>query len=246
MSQRSELLVRMVNIHKRFGGLHAVRGVDLEIYKGEILGLAGDNGAGKSTLMKILAGYYRPDEGEMYFEGNRVSFNSPREAREYGIEMMYQDLSLINVLDITRNFFLGREITGKFGFLNLRKMKEEARRAIEEVGLSVRNLELRVNELSGGQRQGLAFASAYYHKRKLLILDEPTNNLSVKQTESVINFIRALKEKGISVIFVTHNLFHIHEASDRIVIMARGKKIGEYLKSDISVNELANLIIKNK
>ncbi|TRM73202.1 ABC transporter ATP-binding protein, partial [Sulfolobus sp. E5] len=106
--------------------------------------------------------------------------------------------------------------------------------------------ELRVNELSGGQRQGLAFASAYYHKRKLLILDEPTNNLSVKQTESVINFIRALKEKGISVIFVTHNLFHIHEASDRIVIMARGKKIGEYLKSDISVNELANLIIKNK
>ncbi|TRM80110.1 hypothetical protein DJ524_08630 [Sulfolobus sp. D5] len=103
MSQRSELLVRMVNIHKRFGGLHAVRGVDLEIYKGEILGLAGDNGAGKSTLMKILAGYYRPDEGEMYFEGNRVSFNSPREAREYGIEMMYQDLSLINVLDITRN-----------------------------------------------------------------------------------------------------------------------------------------------
>ncbi|TRM73860.1 ABC transporter ATP-binding protein, partial [Sulfolobus sp. E5] len=139
MSQRSELLVRMVNIHKRFGGLHAVRGVDLEIYKGEILGLAGDNGAGKSTLMKILAGYYRPDEGEMYFEGNRVSFNSPREAREYGIEMMYQDLSLINVLDITRNFFLGREITGKFGFLNLRKMKEEARRAIEEVGLRVRN-----------------------------------------------------------------------------------------------------------
>ncbi|ARM74684.1 ATP-binding cassette domain-containing protein [Acidianus manzaensis] len=235
-------IVRMVNIHKWFGSLYAVRGIDLEIYPAEVIGLIGDNGTGKSTLMRILAGYYKPDIGEIYVDEQKVEFNSPHDAKKLGIEMMYQDLSLVNTIDIRRNFFLGREITGRFGFLKMNKMKEEAKKALEEIGLRIPNLNLRVDEISGGQRQGLAFARAYYFKKRLLITDEPTNNLSVKETQRVMDTISALKKTGISVIFVSHNLFHVHEVSDRIVAMASGKKIGEFLKSEISVNELATLI----
>ncbi|ACP34829.1 ABC transporter related [Sulfolobus islandicus L.S.2.15] len=242
MSEKTQPVVKMVNIHKWFGNLYALRGIDLEINRGEVIGLVGDNGAGKSTLMKILAGYHKPDKGEIYVEGKKVEFNSPHEAREMGIEMMYQDLSLINTMNIMRNFFLGREITGRFGFLKFNKMKEEAKNAIEDIGLKIPNLELRADELSGGQRQGLAFARSYYFKKKVLILDEPTNNLSVKETNKVLSFIRSLKELNISVVFVTHNLFHVHEAADRILVISRGRKIGDFPKSQISVTELASLI----
>ncbi|QGA68104.1 ATP-binding cassette domain-containing protein [Sulfolobus sp. E11-6] len=242
MSNERKIIMRAVDIHKWFGSLYAVRGVSLDIYEGEVIGIVGDNGAGKSTLMKILAGYYKPDKGEIYVDNKKVEFNSPHEARELGIEMMYQDLSLVSTMNVVRNFFLGKEITGKLGFLNMNKMKEETKKALENIGLNIPKLELRVDELSGGQRQGLAFSRSYYFKKRVLILDEPTNNLSVKETNRVMNFIQSLKSLKISILFVSHNLFHVHEAADRIVVIAKGKKIGEFLKSEISVNELASLI----
>jgi simple sugar transport system ATP-binding protein len=238
----------MVNIHKWFGKIYALKGVDFCVNRAEVVGLVGDNGAGKSTLIKILSGVYPPDIGEIFFEEKRVSFKSPKNAIELGIETLYQDIALVPQMDVARNFFLGREITKDLGpvkFLDLKRMAQESLKSLEAIGLRIADPRISVENLSGGQRQGVALARAMYFKRKLVILDEPTNNLSVKESMKVLEYVSRLKEEGISSIFVTHNIHHVYSVADRIVVLSHGRKVGDYLKDDISVDEIIQMVVSS-
>uniref|UniRef100_A0A7V3YLG8 Sugar ABC transporter ATP-binding protein n=1 Tax=Candidatus Caldatribacterium californiense TaxID=1454726 RepID=A0A7V3YLG8_9BACT len=243
--QNGELLVRMVNIHKWFGRVYALRGVDFEVYRGETVGLIGDNGAGKSTLIKILSGYHQADQGEIYFEGQRVRISSPRDARKLGIETVYQEQALAPNLSIARNIFMGREPVRRWGIIDRKVMNEESMKALANLGLRLRSPDLPVVTLSGGERQGVAIARALHFKAKLVILDEPTVALSVKEVEEVLEFVRQLQREGISVIFITHNLYHAYDIAERFVVMARGKKMADVKKKDTSPEELSQLVIKS-
>lgn len=241
----SKPLVEMVNIHKWFGRVYALQGVDFTVNHSEVVGLVGDNGAGKSTLMKILSGLYPPDIGEIYFEGKKVQFSSPRDAMKLGIETIYQDIAIAPLMNIPRNVFMGREIERKLGIiklLDLKKMKEESIKVLKGLGLEIPNIDMPVENLSGGQRQGVVIARAMYFKSKLLILDEPTNNLSVKESLKVLEFIKELRKQGISSVFITHNLHHVYPVADRIVVLSHGKKVGEFKKDETSIEEITNLI----
>ena len=239
-----ENLVTMSGIHKWFGRVHALRGVDFEVNRAETVGLVGDNGAGKSTLIKVLSGYHRADKGQIFFEGTEVQLSSPKDARGLGIETVYQEQALAPDLSISRNIFMGREPVSVLGFLSRKVMNEESMEALQSIGLSLRSPGLPINTLSGGQRQGVAIARALHFEAKLVILDEPTMALSVKEVQEVLQFICQLKNKGISVIFITHNLYHVFSIADRIVVLAHGQKLADVKKEDTSVDDLANLIVK--
>lgn len=243
--ERREPLVRMVNIHKWFGRVYALRGMDFELRWGETVGLIGDNGAGKSTLIKILSGYHQADQGEIYFEGQKVKISSPRDARRLGIETVYQEQALAPNLSIARNIFMGREPVRRWGILDQKVMNEESMRALENLGLRLRSPDLPVVTLSGGERQGVAIARALHFKAKLVILDEPTVALSVKEVGEVLEFVRQLQREGISVIFITHNLYHAYDIAERFVVMARGKKMADVEKKDTSPGELSRLVIQS-
>ncbi len=196
-----EDLLVLEKITKRFGNVVALRNVDFRVARREIVGLVGDNGAGKSTLAKIIVGYYRPDSGRIFLEGREVRFSSPQEARRAGIEIVYQDMALIEYMNIYRNIFLGREIGIGFGpikILNKKAMKEASLRLIREIGISDKDPDIEVSKLSGGERQAIAIARAIYFGAKLIIFDEPTSALSVRETENVLKLIRSLKDRGIS------------------------------------------------
>ena len=238
-------LIEMKNIHKWYGRIHALKGVDFKVNSKDIVGLVGDNGAGKSTLIKILSGVYMPDKGEIFFKGKKVKFYSPRDAIRMGIETIHQSTGLVDTMDIKRNIFLGREPTRRFGpvkWLDLKKMARDSLVALKNIGLELNSPSINVEELSGGQRQGVAIARAVYFKTSLLLLDEPTNNLSVKETEKVLQYIQELKNQGTSSVFITHNLYHVYPIADRIVILKLGEKIGEFKKDETSVEELIDLI----
>lgn len=239
-------LVEMKGIRKSFGTVQALRGVDFHVDRQEIVGLLGDNGAGKSTLIKILTGVHTPTKGEIYFEGRRVEINSPNDARALGIETVYQDLALVPLISIARNFWLGQEPTKRFGpikVLDKKKMSELAREALLEIGIKIRNPDEPVAMMSGGERQSIAIGRAVHFGKKLLILDEPTSALSVKQTEEVLNYIRRAKERGMSVIFITHNILHVHAVADRFTIIRGGRKVGDFKKDDVTKEETAYMII---
>lgn len=241
----SEELVKMVGIHKWFGRVHALRGVDFEVKRPETVGLVGDNGAGKSTLIKVLSGYHQADRGEIYFEGKEVRMSSPRYARSLGIETVYQEQALAPDLSISRNIFMGREpVTTRIGFLDRKAMDEDSMGALRSIGLQLRSPAVPVLTLSGGERQGVTIARALHFEAKLVILDEPTIALSVKEVQEVLEFISQLKKKGIAVIFITHNLYHIFSIADRIVVLAHGEKIADVKKEDTSVENLTHLIVK--
>jgi len=237
----------MRNIHKWFSGVCALRGVDFAVGYAEIVGLVGDNGAGKSTLIKILSGFYPPDEGKIFFEGQERHFSSPHEARDLGIETIYQEAAMVPKMSIMRNIFMGRELSrmrlGSLGYLDIPRMEEEAMKALQGVGLHLRSPHALVEELSGGQRQGVAIARAMYFKSKLVILDEPTNNLSVKESEKVLEFILELKRQGISSIFISHNLYHVYPVADRIVVLSHGEKIGDFRREETSVEKITKLMV---
>lgn len=238
-------LVEMKNIWKSFGRVVALKGVDFAVGHTEVVGLLGDNGAGKSTLVKVLVGYYQPDKGEIYFEGRPVKFNSPRDAREHGIETVYQDLALVNLMPLWRNFFLGREIVKQFGpfrYLDKKKMRKIAREALSDIGISVRSVDDTVAFLSGGERQAVAIARAYHFGAKLLILDEPTAALSVGETKRVLEHILEAKKRGISVVLISHNIYHVYEVADRLVILERGEKIGDYKREEVTPKQVMELI----
>jgi len=239
-------LVEMRGIYKSFGTVEAVRGVDFHIDRPEILGLLGDNGAGKSTLIKILTGMYTPTKGEILFEGQPVTINSPHEARVLGIETVYQDLALVPLMSIARNFWLGQELVHRYGPLRVLKkqeMSDRAREALLDIGIRIRSADEPVGSLSGGERQSIAIGRAVFFGKKLLILDEPTSALSVKQTQEVLNYTRRAKERGLSVIFITHNIAHVHEVADRFTIIRGGRKVGDFRKEEVSEMEVAQMVM---
>jgi simple sugar transport system ATP-binding protein len=231
------------SLHKWYSGVHALKKVDFEVFKGEVVGLVGDNGAGKTTLIKILSGVHPPDDGEIRIEGRKVDIATPRQAMNLGIETIYQTNSMVPTMSIARNLFVGREplrtsIFG-FGLMDQRRMRRDSVQAIADVDLHLRSPDALVGELSGGQRQGVAIARAMYFKSKLLILDEPTNHLSVKETTKVIGFVKALKNQGVTGIFINHNMHHVFQTCDRVVAMARGEIVFNRPVAETSIDEVA-------
>jgi simple sugar transport system ATP-binding protein len=240
-------LLKLEKVSKYFGNVEALDRLDLEVPHKSIIGVVGDNGAGKSTLLKIIAGVIRPDEGKIYFDGREVRFSSPLEARRLGIEMVHQNLAdLIDKLDICANFFLGRELCKKIGFIKIldyRNMEKIAKEYITNVGINLRHARENLGVLSGGEKQSVSIARATYFGGKLLLLDEPTSALSVKETEKVLNLVKKLRsELGVSIIYVSHLLHQVYEVADRIVVLSKGKKIAELSKEEITISELAKLI----
>ena len=240
-------IIECKKLNKWYSGVHALKDFNLNIKKDSVVGLIGDNGAGKSTLIKILSGAHKADSGQVFFEGNEVKFRSTKEAMNLGIETIYQYSALIPEMSIARNIFIGREqITYKIGSLGIMKRKEmdtAAMNALNDVELHLRSPETPVNQLSGGERQGVVIARAMYFKSKLLILDEPTNHLSVKETSKVLRFVEGLKQQGVTSIFITHNLSHIFPIADHLCVMARGEKIADMEKKDTNIEELTDLLV---
>jgi simple sugar transport system ATP-binding protein len=239
-------MFELQDVTMNFGNVVAIQGVALQVGKGEIVGLVGDNGAGKSTLVKIMNGFYAPAEGSIRFQGSPVRFGSPREARHVGIETVYQDLALIPVLSIWRNFFLGRELKigfGPFRILAKTKMREITMTNLREMGLTrLRSPDEPVDILSGGERQALAIARARYFGGSLLLLDEPTSALSVKETEKVSEAVKIARKDGLGVVIIDHNIGHVHRICDRIVIMENGRVIRSVRSQDITAEEVADMV----
>ena len=244
----TDSVVKMEGIGKRFGTVSALQGVDFEVRAGEVTALLGDNGAGKSTLIKILTGVYPPSEGTIYFRGREVRIESPRDARELGIETVYQDLALVPLMSVARNFFLGRELTGPLRVLQVRRMEVETRRALGDIGIEKfseagnRSVSEPVGKLSGGERQSVAIGRAVHFGASLLILDEPTSALSVAETEKVLSYTQAAKRRGLGVIFISHNIHHVYLVSDRYTILRHGRKTGDYVKGDLTEKDIADII----
>tara|TARA_B100000029_G_scaffold153785_1_gene149034 strand:- start:12430 stop:13176 length:747 start_codon:yes stop_codon:yes gene_type:complete len=235
------------DLNKYYSGVHALKDLSLDIKKDSVVGLIGDNGAGKSTLIKILSGAHPADSGQIFFEGNEVKFKSTKEAMNLGIETIYQYSALIPEMSIARNIFIGREETkfniGPFGIMKRKEMDQDAMKALTDVELHLRSPETPVNQLSGGERQGVVIARAMYFKSKVLILDEPTNHLSVKETNKVLRFVEGLKKQGVTSIFITHNLSHIYPIADHLCVMARGQKIADMEKKNTNIEELTDLLV---
>jgi simple sugar transport system ATP-binding protein len=237
----SQTLVSMRGITKNFGTIEAVRGIDLEIGKNEIVGLLGDNGAGKSTLIKILTGVFPPTQGELYWKGNKLVNFDVKKARDLGIETVFQDRALCEQQSIWRNIFMGREITNWFGFLNVKKMREETVNLMKNtMGFTSSAIEPDniVGFMSGGERQGVAISRALYFNSDLIILDEPTTGLSLAETQKVLGFVNKIKSEGKSAIFISHNIYHVYPVVDKIILVDRGKIEYSYYKKDITLDEL--------
>lgn len=235
-------MAEMRNIHKWYGKVHAVDGASLTINKGEILGLLGDNGAGKTTLIKVLSGYHRPNDGEVFIEGKKVRINSPKEATALGIETVYQEQALVDSMSVARNFFMGREPVKWAGFLDKQKMNE-CMIPLHAMGLSIKSPDILVKSLSGGEKQGSALSRAMHFKAKLVILDEPTRALAVKEISNVMDFVNKLKEANIGVIFITHTLSQVHSIADRFVVMDKGKIVKEIKRDEVSLDELTEVLM---
>lgn len=227
--EESTPVVEMRNVKKNFAAVQALKGVDLILHHGEVLGLVGDNAAGKSTLMKVLSGAYIPEEGEIFIEGKKVHLTDPLHARHLGIEMVYQDLAIANNLDVTSNVFLGREFVstrmGPFGVLNSRQMEQEAQRLLDRLKIDIPSVRLLVERLSGGQRQAVAIARTMAFNSKVIIMDEPTAALSVAAISKVLDLVRELKAQGASIIIISHRLEDIYSVSDRLMVMRNGRKV---------------------
>jgi simple sugar transport system ATP-binding protein len=239
-------LISVRNLHKWYSGVHALNGVNFDVQPGEVCGLVGDNGAGKSTLIKILSGVQRPNRGEIRIDGHLVEITSPKSAMKLGIETIYQDNSMVPTMSIARNLFIGREplrfAIGGLGLLDYQRMREAAMRAIADVDLQVRSPDALLGELSGGQRQGVAIARAMHFKSRVLILDEPTNHLSVKETSKVLGFVRSLPAQGVTGILISHNLHHVFQSCERIVVMARGKIVFDRPVAETNVDEVSDAL----
>jgi fructose transport system ATP-binding protein len=233
---------------KHYGHVVALNGADLELYPGEILAIIGDNGAGKSTMIKALSGALQPDEGEIYLDGERVHFRAPRDARRAGIETVYQDLAVAPALDIASNIFLGREQRrrGPLGLvlrmLDKRAMRREATRHFSELKIGIQSITQPVESLSGGQRQGVAVARAATWAQRLVIMDEPTAALGVKETGQVLDLIRRVRERGLPVILISHDMPNVFELADRIQIMRLGKRVAVVTPQSHSMPEAVALM----
>jgi simple sugar transport system ATP-binding protein len=244
-------LLEARGISKRFGRIEALRNVSFALEEAEVLALLGDNGAGKSTLIKILNGLFPPGRGQILWQGQPVSFDSPRDAYRLGIATVYQDLAVVDLMSIYRNMFLGREEEITRGFwpfrwLDRRRARREARAALAEIGISIRNPDEPVARLSGGERQSIAIARGVHFSAKLLILDEPTSALSLKQSAQVLKSIEQAREKGLSVIVISHNVHHVYPVADRFVILSHGESIADFKRGERTKEEVSELIVQGR
>ena len=232
--QMPDALIELRDITKSYGNVFAIGGVSLHVDRGEVVGLLGDNGAGKSTLIKMLAGAIRPSSGTILARGKPVTGWSPARSRESGIETVFQDRALAVQQTIVRNIFMGREITGRLGFLDLARERREAERLMREIGFTskVFSPDSIVGQLSGGERQGVAIARAISNRADLIVLDEPTTALSLTETEKVFRFVRAVRESGRSILFIGHNIHHVFDIAERFVVLDRGRVALEATKAE--------------
>lgn len=241
-------LIRMENIFKRFDGVVALQRVNFDLDYSEIVGLIGDNGAGKSTLIKILSGAHPATDGTIYFEGKKVEINNPKEAKKIGIETIYQDLALAENLDAASNLFLGREfIRNGLGSLlrmiDKKKTWQEAEKIMKSLEIAIGSVRILVENLSGGQRQAVAIGKTVYLRPKVIIMDEPTANISVKETNKVLELMQRLKKEDISLIFISHNLQEVFSVVDRLVVLNRGEKVGDEKIENITIDAAVKLMV---
>jgi ABC-type sugar transport system ATPase subunit len=240
-------LLEMRGINKSFGAVQALRDVDFKVYPGELVGLVGDNGAGKSTLVKIISGVEHPDSGTILFEGREVVIKDPDYAKELGIETLYQDLALINNLDVVANLFLGREeynsyLLGLIKVLKNRRMEQDTIELLDRLGIRLGSIREKVEVLSGGQRQAIALSRAVGWGKKLVLLDEPTAALGVREAQQALELIRRLKEQNVAGVLISHNLEHVFSVVDRVVVLRRGVVRGERTIRDVVGDEIVSMI----
>ncbi len=245
MNAQTASLIEVQNVSKYFGSVIALKDVSMSVRAGEVMCLLGDNGAGKSTLIKMLSGVYQPSEGRYLFEGKEMHFSSPRDALSVGIATVYQDLAMIPLMGISRNFFLGSEPTkgwGPFRRFNVKHADQVTREELAKMGIQVRETTQPVGTLSGGERQSVAIARAVYFGAKVLILDEPTAALGVKEAGVVLRYIAQARARNLGVIFITHNPHHAYPIGDHFTILNRGRSYGTFAKSEISREELTGMM----
>ena len=234
-------IIRAENLTKRYSSVVALDNVSFSTHEKEIIGLVGDNGAGKSTLLNILVGLIKPDEGKLFLNGREVKFKSPGDARDEGVEIVYQSGNMVEGLNVYKNFFMGREII-KNGMLDKATMRKKSEEAMEEIGISKSSNSL-VEELSGGQRQAVSLGRAFYFGKSVLLLDEPTTGLSLKEVDNTLDRVKVIREKAnISIIFVTHNLRHIMPIADRIIVLYHGEKIFDKRTKHTDIDEISKMI----
>ncbi|MET4633961.1 ATP-binding cassette domain-containing protein [Kaistia defluvii] len=242
-------ILEMRDIEKHFGSVVALAGVSVSIQAGEVHCLLGDNGAGKSTFIKTMSGVHRLTKGEMFVNGEPVNFTSPRQALDAGIATVYQDLAMIPLMSVTRNFFMGREpVKGiwPFRFMDMGFCDRVTREEMKRIGIDVRDPGQAVGTLSGGERQCVAISRAVYFGAKVLILDEPTSALGVRQTSMVLKYIDMVRKRGLGVVFITHNVRHAMAVGDRFTVLNRGRTLGTATRGEISADELQNLMAGGK
>jgi simple sugar transport system ATP-binding protein len=238
---RGETLVEMVDVGKTYGAIRALKGINLRVNAGEVACVLGDNGAGKSTLIKIMAGLHPHNEGQLLVDGAPVSFTSPRESLDHGIATVYQDLAVVGLMEVWRNFFLGSELTnGKFAFSGMRvkDMKRIADEELRKMGIVVKDIDQPIGTLSGGQRQCVAIARAVYFGARVLILDEPTAALGVKQSGVVLKYTAAARDAGLGVVFITHNPHHAFLVGNHFIILKLGQAVLDRKRSEVTLDEL--------
>jgi simple sugar transport system ATP-binding protein len=241
-----EYRLELKHVSKSFGEVKALEDINFQLGRNEVVGLLGDNGAGKSTLIKIITGYHQPTSGELLFNGKRVDHLTVPRARELGVETVYQERALAELQTLWRNIFLGREICNPMGFLDIQRMKDETHRLMSQsmgfTSLAV-SPDSRVGKYSGGEKQGVAIVRALYFNADIVVLDEPTMGLSLKETAKLVSFVNGIKAAGKSAIFIDHNILHVYNVADRVVVIDRGRVAGEFLPKDIGLTELMDKMV---
>jgi simple sugar transport system ATP-binding protein len=242
-----EYRLELRNVSKSFGEVKALENIDFHLGQNEIVGLLGDNGAGKSTLIKIITGYYQPTSGEIYFNGKKVDNLTVPKARKLGVETVYQERALAELQTLWRNIFLGRELCNSWGFLDVQRMRDETYRLMSQsMGFTSQAVspDSRVEKYSGGEKQGVAIVRALFFDAEIIVLDEPTMGLSLKETAKLVSFVNGIKEAGKSAIFIDHNILHVYNVADRVVVIDRGRVAGEFLTKNIGLTELMDKMVR--
>lgn len=242
-----EYRLELKNVSKSFGEVKALENINFHLGRNEVVGLLGDNGAGKSTLIKIITGYHQPTSGEIFFNGKKIDDLTVPKARELGVETVYQERALAELQTLWRNIFLGRELTNSFGFLDIQRMRDETYRLMNQsMGFTSTavNPDSRVSKFSGGEKQGVAIVRALFFDAEIIVLDEPTMGLSLKETAKLVSFVNSIKQAGKSAIFIDHNILHVYNVADRVVVIDRGKVAGEFLTKNIGLNELMEKMVR--
>ena len=244
-SDQNTPTLKVVNVSKSFGKVQALRNVNLEIHPGEVLGLLGDNGAGKSTLIKIIAGNFYADEGEVFLEGKKIKFDSPAEARKAGIETVYQNSEICENASVVANFFIGRELCGKvpgFRVLRERPMHKETEKVLSDIGVDVHSVKSKMGFLSGGERQAIVLGRFFHLGGKIALLDEPFAALGVAESRKGLRLIREVSERGLPIILITHNIEHAFEVSSRFVVLRHGEVVGQGNIKDVTADDVVYMI----